>query len=176
MDYVRFEGEEKILIERIGLGGESRLLAANDFLTIHYSANAMQLFDRNKVPLRWLETIPAMEDVMFSVCAYGHVPYIYHVNDVLHDYVQTPDSFSTNADATKNFAAAKLIVIGQLERGEVSFLQERDRLAVLEYFTLSHIAEGLYAEEQAAGGLLSFTEIFSRLRQEKSTSPQAFVQ
>lgn len=157
-----------------GLRSASGPLTPTAYMQTHYAPNAMLLFDRRRIPTLWREDLKVMEDLLFSIALYNHIPTIYHVNEILHEYVFTPGSLSTAAGAEKHFIASKRRILSELDTGQAGIENTEAARALHHFVEISLDTEQLYARLKREGSTTSFTELLNQ-RLNQSSSPETSV-
>jgi len=150
------------LIKTIGQAVSEGLLRVDNYLTVHYSANAMLVFDRDKIPAVWLENLPVMEDLVFAMTAFDYVPAVYHLNEPLHEYTYSENSLSTSQEAPTRFILAKQRILQMLDDGTLGITQPDAIKAFRRFICISLEAEKEYAEVQKRGDAITFTELLEK--------------
>ncbi len=144
-----------------GLRQSDAALSPAQYLQTHYAPNAMLVFDKTRVPGQWREDLDVMEDLLFSITAFNHIPAIYHINTPLHEYVFTPGSLSTAPQAPARFIAAKENILRQLDQGSLGIAGDEAKSALRHFVELSLQIEKEYALLQKQGSATSFTELLN---------------
>jgi succinoglycan biosynthesis protein ExoO len=162
MKYVRYDQDRMIPISVIGLTEGDKLLGPDSYMKVHYSANAMQVFDRLRVPITWREDLAAMEDIMFSMEAFDHLKAVFHLNTPMHEYVFTENSFSTAADAPARFLAAKQQMLAKMDKNIFEVKNPVAVASLRRYLELSIATEYEYAESMKRGEKITFSELFEK--------------
>lgn len=144
-----------------GLADADRLLTPAAYMQLHYSSNAMLVFDRTRLPIRWREDLEVMEDLVFSLTAFNHLPHIYHVNEILHEYVYRGRSLSSGPDAPARFLAAKRRILEQLEQKTLGLAGSEAAEALSRFTRISLEAEQDYAHALSRGANVTFIELLA---------------
>ena len=161
-DYVRYDEGGKTLIRSVGVTTKTGPLTPQQYGEVYYSGNAICVFDRKQFPIRWREDFPLAEDIVFVMDAFTHSNHIYHLNEVLHEYIYTENSLSTAKEASTRFVAAKKRILDLLDRGEMDFSTPDAVSAFRRFITLSMEAEYEYGKAMERGEAITFTEILER--------------
>jgi len=159
LDYTRYENNIKHLIRRIGADGKEGLLLPDAYLRTRYSANAIMIFNRNRIPVRWREDFSVMEDLVFIMTAFEYVPAIYHLNESLYEYIYTKNSLSTSPGTLEYFVSTKQNFLELINDRKLG-ITRADTIAALQWFIpLSIEAEQAYAQAIQVGDTVTFTEL-----------------
>ncbi len=143
----------------------SRLIGPAEYPLVNFSANAMVMFDRARVPHEWPEALPVFEDLAFSLMAYNHLEHVYHVDEALYIYIKRSGSLCNSAETAKNFVQTKEELRRLLESdpNAAGFTNKTAVAALLKLLRLSLAAEHAYGEAWKRNPKISFLEVLQPL-------------
>jgi glycosyltransferase involved in cell wall biosynthesis len=160
--YVEYTSSGPRDIGVVGIRDADALLTPDEYLATHYTSNAMLVFDKTRILTPWREDLEVMEDLVFSLSAYNAVPAIYHCNDILHQYVYSPNSLSTSPQAPERFIAAKRRILSLLETHALGVDAPQAAQALRRFVEISLEVEKQYALQRKEDDTVTFTELLTR--------------
>ena len=137
-------------------------LGPHEYLRTNFSANVMLVFDRTRLPIRWREDVPVLEDLIFAMTAFDYLPDVWHIAQPLHAYVMTPGSLSTGPEAPALFLATKQHMLERRSFGGLGIHNPQSAQALAAFLHHSMQAEAEYAAAQARGDTITFSQLLAR--------------
>lgn len=161
LDCVEYSSSGRQLVQTVGSEHEG-LLNASTYLDVNFSANVMLIFDRIRIPIRWREDVPVLEDLLFAMAAFDYIAASYHLSAALHDYTITEGSLSTSAGAPELFMATKRQFLRHVVQGGYGIHDAVSRAALVRFLAQSLAAEEEYESAKAVGLNTTFSQILAR--------------
>lgn len=163
LNYIDITPTGRRPIATLGLRSANGPLTPAPYLQTHYTANCMLVFDRTRIPARWPEDMPVLNDLIFTMTAYNYVDYAWHLNQPVHDYIYTEGSLSTGSQAPPAYTAAKYQIIQKLESNTLGLKNPEAITALRHFMDISLIAESQYELALKRGEATTFSEIITKL-------------
>ena len=165
LEHVAYEPQGRKSISTIGASAADRLLAPGQYMEVNYSANAMIVFDKNRIPIGWREDLKVMEDLVFPLAAFDYIPNAYHIAEALHEYIYTPGSLTNASNTAEYFITTKEKLLAELSSGTIGFYHPAALESFRHFLLISIVLEKDYAELLAQGRNVNFSEMLaSRLK------------
>ena len=162
LHHTRYDDNGRHVLRTTGAAASDMLLTPDRYLEVHYSANSMLVFDRTQFPSRWLENLPVMEDLVFSMSAFEYLPAVYHLNEVLHEYAQSENSLCTSAESPARFIYAKECILEMLDAKTLGIIQPDAVQAFRSFVQVSLETEKEYAKALERNPSVTFTELLEQ--------------
>lgn len=162
LHYVEYTPNTRRPITTLGQGPEGKLTPAC-YIQRHFAANCMLVFDKSRVHARWREDMPVLNDLLFTFTAFNDIPYAWHLNQPLQEYIYTENSLSTGPQAPPIYTAAKHDILRKLKANTLGLTNPDAVTALQNFMIISLEAEAQYAAALQKGEHVTFSELLASL-------------
>ena len=112
---LNYRKPDETLITTIGDDANQNILTADTFPFVNFGGNSMIVLDIEKIPIKFCEIYPVMEDLVFVMSCFDYVEEIYHHSKPLHNYYFSSTSLSNNQNTNNLFIDTKKEMIKQID-------------------------------------------------------------
>jgi glycosyltransferase involved in cell wall biosynthesis len=154
--------EDGNFLREAGIKATNSFLQAKNYKSVNISGDTILVFDRNRIPARYDESVRALEDLDFVLRCFEHTEHIFHVESPLHIYYKMENSVSHSDNTGDKYKLAKESILYRLKSNHYKFKDSNGAKDWINFLEISLDAENIYWERKKTEHGILFEDVLEK--------------